>query len=99
MGITEMKEFIGPNVKKLIIHKMSLDAIPSGGGVVDGLKFLTDKDKIAKTLREANEWVKQAIYVVRNATEPNPFKNTSDEDIAGEILRKIEEKRDARKEI
>jgi hypothetical protein len=90
---------IGPNVKKLIIHKMSLDAIPSGGGVADGLKFFMDKEKISKTLREANEWVKQAINMVRLAGEPNPFKNSTDEDIAGEIFRKIEEKNNARKEI
>jgi hypothetical protein len=94
-----MKEIIGPNVKKLIIHKMSLDAIPPGGGVADGLKFFTDKERISKTLRESNEWVKQAIFAVRNAREPNPWKTTSDEDIAGEILRKIEEKNNARKEI
>jgi len=94
-----MNKHIGTNVKKLIIHKMSLDAIPSGGGVADGLKFLTDKEKISKTLREANEWAKQAILIVKKAKEPNPFKKASDEDIAGEILRKIEEKRDARKEI
>ncbi len=94
-----MNEIIGPNVKKLIIHKMSLDAIPSGGGVADGLKFFMDKERISRTLREANEWVKQALFVVRNAMEPNPFKNSTDEDIAGEILRKIGEKKDARKEI
>ncbi len=94
-----MKEIIGPNVKKLIIHKMSLDAIPPGGGVADGLKFFTDKERISKTLRESNEWVKQAIFVVRNVREPNLFKNSTDEDIAGEILRKIEEKNNARKEI
>ena len=90
---------IGPNVKKLIIHKMSLDAIPSGGGVADGLKFFMDKERISKTIREADEWVKQAICIVRVAGEPNPFKTSSDEDIAGEILRKIEEKRNEEKSL
>ena len=94
-----MTNSISPNVKKLIIYKMSLDAIPPGGGIADGLKFFTDKERISKTIRESDEWVKQALTVVRNAAEPNPFKNVSNEDIAGEILRKIEEKRDARKEI
>ena len=92
-----MNEIIGPNIKKLIIHKMSLDAISPGGGVADGLKFLTDKDRISKTLREANEWVKQALFVVRNAMEPNPFKNSTDEDIAGEILRKIEDRNESKR--
>jgi hypothetical protein len=93
-----VKEIIGPNVKKLIIHKMTLDAIPPGGGITDGLKFLTDKDRISKTIRESTEWVKQAISVIRNAIEPNPWKLSSDEDIAGELLRKIGE-RNERKTI
>lgn len=88
-----MKETIGANVKKLIIHKMSLDAIPPGGGIVNVLEFLADKERISRTIREADEWVKQVILVVRNAGEPNPFKKSSDEEIAGEILRKIEERK------
>lgn len=88
-----MSEILGPNIKKLIIHKISLSAIPPGGGFADGVKFLSDKDRIIKTMRESHSWVKQVIAAVRNAGEPNPFKNASDEDIAGEILRKIEEKR------
>ena len=83
---------IGPNVKKLIIHKVSLDAIPSGGGVVAGLEFLSNKEKISKTVRAAEEWVKQALLVVRSAGDPNPWKSSSDEDIAEEILRKIQDK-------
>ena len=88
-----MSEILTPNVKKLVIHKVSLDAIPRGGGFADGVKFLSDKDRIIKTMRDAHDWVKQVIAAVRKAGEPNPFKNATDEDIAGEILKKIEEKR------
>jgi hypothetical protein len=92
-----MSEQLTPNIKKLMIHKVSLDAIPKGGGVADGIKFLSDKNKIITTFRESHEWVKKAIQAVRQAGEPNPFKNSTEEEIAGEILRKIEEKRNDRK--
>lgn len=82
-----------PNIRKLIFHKMSLDAIPKGGGIADGIKFLSDREGLSKSLRAADEWVKAAILAVRNAGNPNPWKDRPDEDIAGELLRKIEERR------
>jgi hypothetical protein len=88
-----MSEILIPNVKKLIIHKVSMEAIPKGGGVADGLKFLTDKERISKTVHAADQWVKDVIAAVRKAGEPNPFKDATDEEIAGEILRKVDEKR------
>ena len=88
-----MSETIGPNVKKLIIYRISLAAIPKGGGVADGIHFLADNDKIKKVTFESYDWVKSAIQVVRQAKEPNPFKDETDEEIAGEILRKIEERK------
>ena len=80
-------------MRKLIFHKMSLDAIPKGGGVADGIKFLCDRAGMVKSLHAADTWVNAAILAVRNAGEPNPFRGASDEEIAGEILIKIEEKR------
>ena len=85
-----------PNIRKLIFHKMSLDAIPAGGGVADGIKFLSDPAGISKSLRAADEWVINAIIAVRNAGEPNPWREKPDEEIAGELMRKIEEKRNRR---
>lgn len=84
---------MGTNVKKLVIHKISRDAIPDGGGVADGIAFLSDKKRIADGFRKATEWVTGAISAVRLAAEPNPWKNADEEAIAGEILRKIEDKR------
>jgi len=90
-------DVMGPNVKKLIIHKMSLDAILKGGGVADGIKFLSDPALVKKTFRTASEWVKDAIAVVRQAGEPNNLKESTDEDIALELLKKIEERKRAAK--
>ena len=39
---------IGPNVKKLVIYKLTKDAIPANGNVEDGIKFLLDKNLVNK---------------------------------------------------
>ncbi len=78
----------GPNVKRLIVRKMSTDAIPGGGGLADGLRFLTDPARIRDSAREATAWVFAAIDAVKAAPD-NPF-GDDDEAIAGEILRQID---------
>lgn len=89
----------GPNVRRLIAHKMSVDAVPKGGGLADAITFLTSPGAIGRAAKEATAWVAEAIRVVRLAVEPNPWKQADDETIAGEILRHIEErKRKARHE-
>lgn len=89
-----MENKIEPNVKKLIIYKMSLDAIPKGGGVTDGVKFLSNKNLMSKTLQSADRWTKDILLAVRQAGEPNRFKNATDEEIAAEILQKIKEQKE-----
>lgn len=81
------------NMQWLIIHKASRDAIPDGGGVADGIRFLSDPDKLRSGLREAQKWVEAAIQAVRLAAEPNPWKDSADEEIAGEIRRQIESRK------
>lgn len=84
----------GPNVKKLIIRKMVLDAIPpstpDGKGFETGIQFLLNKDRVLKTAKEATAWVEQALAAVK-AAKNNPY-GDDDELIAGAILKKIEEK-------
>lgn len=83
---------MGPNVRRLYIHKMSLDAVPAGGGLADGLAFFTDKEKRHRIMRDAEIWVMGAIQTVRTATEPNPWREADNEAIAGEILRRMDER-------
>ena len=78
---------IGPNVKKLIIHKMSLLMIPPDGGFEDGLNALIKPGNISKVWKEAEEWVKEALQLVKDA--PNST-YSDDEEIAGIILKGIE---------
>ena len=84
---------LGHNAKRLIAIKMARNAIPDGGGFEDGLRFLSNKDLIVASAKEAAKWVADAIDAVRAAAEPNPFKSATDEEIAGEILHKIESRK------
>lgn len=88
-----MSESITPNVRKLIIQRMSLNAVPAGGGIGDAIKFLTTPGALGAGWKEAAAWVKSAIIAIRQAAEPNPWKDSSDEEIAGYLLQKIEERR------
>ena len=78
----------GPNVKKLIVRKMSTDAIPPGGGLAAGIKFLSSKENIVAGAKAATQWVEAAIAAVKSAPD-NPFGN-DDEAIAAEILHRLE---------
>ena len=84
---------IGPNVKRLLFTKMAKDAIPDGGGLAAGVHFLSKKENISAGFKTAREWTEQVIRLVREAEEPNPWKDASDEEIAGELLRRIEERK------
>ena len=87
-----MSRPLGPNMKKLIAHKMSRDAIPDGGGFTEGLRFLMTPGAMSRGWKEAVEWCDAAIVAVRQAAEPNPWKNASEEDIAAELVRRIDER-------
>lgn len=85
----------GPNVKKLIIRKMSLLMVPAstpkGKGMEMAVNALRKPGNIGATAREATAWVEAALEAVRSAPD-NPY-GDDDEAIAGEILRQIEEKK------
>lgn len=80
---------IGPNVRKLIAHKMSVDAIPPGGGFNAGIDFILS-GKINESAKRATEWVQKAIAVFKTAPD-NPF-GDDDEAIADHLLKGIEER-------
>lgn len=81
---------LGSNQKQLIAHKMSLILMPVGtASIANGIKALSDPNRLVSAAREAQAWVAQAISVVKTAPD-NPFKD--DEAIAGEIMRMVREK-------
>ncbi len=85
----------GPNVKKLIVEKMSLLMIPPGckDGLATGVAALTKPGNVQAIAKEATEWVNAAIAAVRAAPGENPWREANEESIAGEILKGINERR------
>lgn len=79
---------MGPNYKKLMIRFATKDAIPQGGSVLDGVRWL--EQDMPAAMREANKTTREAVDAVRNACDPNPYRNSTDEEIARAILDKIE---------
>lgn len=93
----ETKRPLGPNLKKFIFHKMSVDAIPAGSGFGAGVVFLITPGRMAAGFRSAAEWCDLAITAIRNAAEPNPWRDSDEEEIAAEIMRRINERKLAAK--
>lgn len=85
----DVKNPLGSNMKRLVIHKMSVDAIPQGGCFQDGIRYLSDKQRVSSSARSSREWACNAVDAVRLANDPNPYKEADDETIAGEILRRL----------
>jgi hypothetical protein len=83
-----------PNFKRLVAHRLSVEAVPAGGGLAAALDALTTPDKLAAIAASSRAWVAEAIAVVKTAPD-NPF-GDDDELIAGEVLRLIEERKGSR---
>lgn len=81
---------MGPNVKRLIAHRISTQAVPPGGGVSDALRAIVTPGKLGALAKEATTWVEDALAVVKSAPD-NPF-GDNDEAIAAELLRRIDER-------
>jgi len=86
--VTNTKQY-GPNVQRLIARKMALDA-PSG--FEGALNFLSSKENITEGAKKASAWVQAACQALREAGEPNPFKESTDEQIAEHLLQQIMER-------
>lgn len=93
---------MGPNMKKLVAHKISLDAFPPGTGgdfhenLMRGIDFIRDPKGFVASVKPAQDWAKAAVQAVRNAAEPNEWKTADDEAIAGEILKRVDERKKKR---
>lgn len=75
---------------KLLLLKASQLVIPDGGGVEDGIRFLTDRPHREKILAEAKKVVDDSIAAVKSALD-NPYK--TDEEIATAILARFNERK------
>lgn len=80
----------GPNVRRLIVERMSYLMVPPGGELADALGAMIRLGGIEDFARRATEEIEACIASVRSAPD-NPYRD--DEEIAAAILKGIEEKR------
>lgn len=74
---------------KLTIKIMSKNAIPQGGGFLDGLRFLRNKESIANGYREARKEMEEYLSVLRESLrKERPDKSYTDDELAEMILEK-----------
>jgi hypothetical protein len=60
----------GPNVRKLIAHKMSLLMVPKGAGLAGALKSMVTPGAIGNFAREATQWVETALAAMTMRRSP-----------------------------
>ena len=84
-----------PNLKELVWHLMSLDAVPPGSknGLSSAVEFILTPGKMSESFRNSIIRARNICMAIRQAGEPNPWKDATDEEIAGEVMRKMKEKR------
>jgi hypothetical protein len=80
----------GPNVTKLIIRFIALEAVPPGGGLASAIEFFKNQELRKQVLESAEAKAMQAIQLIKSAPD-NPY-GEDDEQIAGELLKKIAER-------
>jgi hypothetical protein len=77
------------NFKQLVIHIATLKAIPEGSTFSTGIDFLKDPDRVRATFTEAKNDALSYIEAIKSTGDPR-FQD--DEVIAGELLRRIQER-------
>jgi len=81
---------LGPNMKKLIIRFLSLEAVPQGGNFADGMNFLSNPAGVRQAWNRSVEKAKLAVDAIRAAPD-NPY-GDDEEVIAGVILDRVSER-------
>ena len=84
-------------VKREVEAALIPSGTKGGDGIVTGILAICKPGNIADVGRQATQWVEAAVMAVRQAEEPNPWVNASDEEIAGEIWKGVERKLAERK--
>jgi hypothetical protein len=84
---------IGPNLKKLMIHFMAVDAVPPGGGLQSAVDLIMSPNGLRDSAMRSLAQALAAIDAMRAAPD-NPYGN-DEEIIAGEFVKQIEERKAA----
>jgi len=79
------------SVKRLQAHIMSTRAIPPGGGLLDGIRFLRDPARVRALARQAASETATYIAAVRDTADADP--SWTDDEIAAKILDALKERK------
>jgi len=94
MSMTDSKSQYGPNVTELITRFIACEAVPQGGGIADALEFFKNPALRKQIIDRAKANALAALRLFKTAPD-NPF-GDDEEAIAGYLLKRIEEKRNAK---
>lgn len=86
-----MERKLTPKVKELLAIFISLEAVPKGGSLQDGLDFLTNPERRRQGLERAMANVEAALAAVKSAPD-NPY-GDDDEAIAASIIEQVNTKK------
>lgn len=88
------------SLRALQLRLMAVAAIPEGSQepFIDGVRFLTDRDRLSQAARDAKRQAQDMVLLVRNGAEPNPWRDSTDDEIAAEIMRRVEALKKRREE-
>lgn len=89
------REF-GPNMSRLIVHKMSVDAVPSGGGIQSAIDFIMG-GQFEKSAKDASVWALRSVEAVLAA--PDFTGDRTEEGVAGMILQKLDERLNRQRQL
>jgi hypothetical protein len=87
------KRKIGPNLKKLMVHFMAVDAIPAGGGLQAAVDLIMSPNGLRDSAMRSLAQALAAVDAMRAAPD-NPY-GDDEEIIAGEFVKQIEERKAA----
>lgn len=84
------KRPLGPNMRALLARVVARQAIPQGGGFIDGINFIKDQPRFKRVHRESLAWIDEAIKAIRVA--PDNIYGDDEETIAGSILEQLKDR-------
>lgn len=82
---------MGPNVKRLIVERMSTIIVSKGHKLHQVIGQLSDAKNIQNVAKEATVWTQNAIKILRDTTGID--QSWDDEKIAGEILARLDRRK------
>lgn len=80
-------------VQRLEIEFTANEVAPPGSSIASVGRAIMEPGRIGEAARLGKVQAAEAISLIRGAAEPNPWKDATDEEIAAEILRRVDERR------